>query len=158
MEGASFLQVLRILSGHPLYTQPSIEYIPLIYPPLYFYVSALVAKIMGVGFMPLRLVSVLAFIGCLLFVYRIIELITKNNHVSLIGVGFFAATYPLSGAWFDIARVDTLFVFFCIAAIYFSNKENSERSNTIKCFLDSRHFHKANRNHCINRFPGLSPA
>ena len=124
MEGASLLQVIRILSGHPLYTQPSIDYIPLIYPPLYFYLSALAAKIMGIGFMPLRLVSILAFIGCLLFTYRIIKSVTNNDYASLIGISFFAATYPLNGAWFDIARVDTLFVFFSIAAIYFSSKEN----------------------------------
>jgi len=125
MEGASLLQVIRLLNNFPLYTQPSIEYVPLIYPPLYFYISALFTQILGTGFLALRLVSVLSFAGCLIFVFKIIKSISKDNFASLIGVGLFAATYPLSGAWFDIARVDTLFVLFCIMGIFYSSGEKT---------------------------------
>jgi 4-amino-4-deoxy-L-arabinose transferase-like glycosyltransferase len=126
MEGASLLQVMRISTGQPLYAQPTIDYIPLIYPPVYFYLSALATKILGLGFAPLRLVSSLAFVGSLVLIYLIIRSITQNTFSSLVGAGFFAATYPLSGIWFDVARVDTLFVFFCIAAIWFSSRNDAK--------------------------------
>jgi len=125
MEGASLLQVVRILKGQALYTQPSLDYIPLIYPPVYFYLSAIAAKILGLSFAPLRLISALAFAGCLVFIFLIIESTTKDRYSAFIGAGFFAATYPLSGIWFDVGRVDTLFVFFCIGAIWFSSKDDT---------------------------------
>jgi 4-amino-4-deoxy-L-arabinose transferase-like glycosyltransferase len=48
---------VRVLQHQPLYVPPQIAFIPFEYPPLYFWVSALVAKIVGIGFFPLRLVS-----------------------------------------------------------------------------------------------------
>jgi hypothetical protein len=36
----------------------------------------------------------------------------------LAAVGLFAASYPLTGTWFDIARVDTLFLLLVMAAAY----------------------------------------
>jgi len=125
IEGASLLQVLRILTGQPLYTQPSLDYIPLIYPPVYFYLSAFVTRLLGVSFAPLRLVSAVAFAGCLVIIFLIIESTTKDRYSAFIGAGFFAATYPLSGIWFDVARVDSLFVFFCITAIWLSSREDA---------------------------------
>ncbi|MHC4458094.1 MAG: hypothetical protein ACYS0I_13605, partial [Planctomycetota bacterium] len=40
MEGGSVHQIERILEGKKLYVSPSLEFVPYIYPPLYFYVSA----------------------------------------------------------------------------------------------------------------------
>ncbi|MBL8716184.1 MAG: hypothetical protein JNL79_09325, partial [Myxococcales bacterium] len=42
MEGGMVDQVRWILAGHKLYVKPSIDFVPFIYNPLYFYVSALV--------------------------------------------------------------------------------------------------------------------
>ena len=124
MEGASLLQVIRILRGQALYTQPSLDYIPLIYPPIYFYLSALAARFLGLSFAPLRMISTLAFAGSLVFIFLIVESTTKDKYSAFIGAGFFAATYPLSGIWFDVGRVDTLFVFFCVGAIWFSSRND----------------------------------
>ena len=49
------VQVSRLLAGKALYVPPSIDFVPLIYPPLFFYASALIAKIIGLGFGALRL-------------------------------------------------------------------------------------------------------
>jgi hypothetical protein len=125
MEGVSLLQVIRILNGQALFVQPSIEYVPLIYPPVYFYLSAFIARILGAGFPALRLVSILSFVVCLFFVFKIIRSVSQDVLVSVAGVGFSAATYPLSGAWFDIARIDTLFVMFCIMGIYYSRGDKT---------------------------------
>ena len=53
MEGGSVDHVRRILAGQPLYIRPSLSFTPFIYTPLYFYVSAAVAKCIGIGFTPL---------------------------------------------------------------------------------------------------------
>ena len=54
MEGAGLVQVRHLLAGKTFYVPPSIDFIPLIYPPLYFYASAIITKLIGLGFGALR--------------------------------------------------------------------------------------------------------
>lgn len=117
MEGASLAQVQRVLLGKPLYVQPSIYYIPMIYPPLYFYLSAFFAKIAGLNFFSLRLVSLISSLGTMLVVGRIVYLQTKNLLSIILAVGLFAGTFYLSGGWFDIARVDMLAIFLFLISL-----------------------------------------
>ena len=118
LEGASLIQVHRLLAGQPLYAQPTFDYVPLIYSPLYFYVSALFARILGFGFLPLRLVSFLATLACLALVYLIVKKYTSNQYASLMAAGSFLALYKISDTWFDLARVDMLAVFLTLLAVY----------------------------------------
>ena len=60
MEGGSVELVARVAAGHSLYTAPSLGFVGWTYPPLYYWIAAGVAKLTGVGFLPLRLVSLLA--------------------------------------------------------------------------------------------------
>jgi hypothetical protein len=49
MEGGTVDVVQRVIRHQPLYTQPTAEYVPYIYPPLYYWVSAQIARVIGVG-------------------------------------------------------------------------------------------------------------
>lgn len=124
MEGTSLVQVQRILSGELLYVRPSLEYVPLIYPPVYYYISAALTKLLGFGFFPLRLVSLFASIGSIALIYLIVRMRTNFILPALISAGFFAATFKLSGAWFDIARVDMLALFFILLAVFLASHGN----------------------------------
>ena len=84
MEGASVLQVQRILDHEPLYTAPSIHFVPLIYNPFYFYVSALLATFTGNDFLPLRLVSVLSSVGCFALIFKFVYRRTTSHFASWI--------------------------------------------------------------------------
>jgi 4-amino-4-deoxy-L-arabinose transferase-like glycosyltransferase len=123
MEGASLVQVYRIYTGQGLYLQPSLEYIPLIYPPLYFYLAAALFKIMGIGFLPLRLISFASTVGSLVVIYYAVKDKTTSAVIGLVAAGSFVATFKLGGAWFDIARVDMFFIFLSLAAVYFLGKQ-----------------------------------
>jgi len=118
IEGASLLQVWRILSGHQLYASPSIDYIPMIYSPLYFYTSAALAKSIGFGFLPLRLVSFVSSLGCLVLIYSFIRGEGYGRSAAIIACGLFSATYSLTTGWFDIARVDSMFLFLALGSLY----------------------------------------
>ena len=63
IEGGVVDDVRHILAGHQLYVRPSIKFMPYIYTPLYYYVAAGAAKVFGIGFFPLRLVSFVASLG-----------------------------------------------------------------------------------------------
>lgn len=118
MEGGSVDHVRRILAGLPLYAQPTLDFTAYIYTPLYWYVSAAVSVVLGVGFLPLRLVSLTASLGCFYVLYRFVRRETRSATWALVSAGLYAATYRASGAWFDLARVDSLAMFFLLTAIY----------------------------------------
>lgn len=118
VEGGVVDHVTRVLSGQPLYVKPSIEFTPFIYTPLYYYIAAVVAKLFGNGFLPLRLVSFLASLGCFAVIYKFVQRETGGRVAGFIAVGVFAATYSLTGTWFDVGRVDMLALFFVLTAFY----------------------------------------
>jgi hypothetical protein len=118
MEGTSLVQVQRILAGKPLYLRPSLDYVPLIYPPLYYYSAALLAQLIGPGFLPLRLVSLFSTIGCMVLVFLLVRKIQPNILAQTIAVGLFGATFSIGGAWFDVARVDMLALLLALLSIY----------------------------------------
>ena len=118
MEGAVVDHVQRVLSGRPVYTEPSIEFVPFIYTPLYYYVSALFAAVLGIGFLPLRLVSTLSSIGCLAVLFHFVRRETGSPSCGILAASLFSATFLLSGAWLDIARMDSLFLFLLLGGVH----------------------------------------
>ncbi len=140
MEGGSLDHVRRILMGEKLYVEPSLEFVPFIYGPLYFYVSAAVSVALGVGFIPLRLVSLVASIGCFGMIFLIVKRETRDSFAGLIASGLFAATFQIGGAWFDLARVDSLFLFLLLAGVYVLRFYSSWRSGVVAGLLFSLSF------------------
>ncbi len=133
MEGASLIQVKRLMAGQALYTTPSINYVPLIYPPLFFYASAGIAKLIGFGFGALRFVSFLSSIICALVIFLAITEVTNSKFAGRLGVGCFMSTFLLTGQWFDIARADMLAAALSLFAVYLAS-ENEDPKN-LKIFL-----------------------
>ncbi len=116
MEGASIGHIDRLVRGQPLYVKPSIDFTPFIYPPLYFQVSAWLAKLVGVGFLPLRLVSIAASFGCFALLYALVRPESRSPAPALVAAGLFAACYRQGGAWLDIGRVDSMFLCLVLGA------------------------------------------
>ena len=118
MEGAMVDHVRFLLAHGNIYTPPSIEFVPYLYNPLYYVVAASLSWITGVDYFTLRLVSILASLACFALIYRLVSRETRDPQMGLVSSGLFAATYALSGGWFDIARVDSLSLALGLAAIY----------------------------------------
>ncbi len=118
MEGGSVEHIIRILQGKDIYVKPSMDFIPYIYTPLYSWVSALVSKIMGVGLMPLRLVSMVSSVICMIFIYLIVKKETDNKFAALVSMCLFPACFFIGGSWFDLARVDSLFLAMVLVSAY----------------------------------------
>jgi hypothetical protein len=118
MEGAMLDVVLRVQGSKPLYVAPSIDYVPFIYPPLYFYVSAGACVLFGSGLFALRLVSFVSALGCMAIAFRFVQRETRDNAAASASAGLYAATFAAGGAWFDLARIDSLFLCLLLAALY----------------------------------------
>jgi len=119
MEGAMVHHVARVLAGKPLYGPPALEFTPFLYPPLYYWVCALAARVVGLGYLPLRFVSLVSSGAIFWFIYRIAQRDTASWRAGVLAAGLFAATYRLGGAWLDVARNDSLFLALMLAGLYF---------------------------------------
>jgi hypothetical protein len=135
MEGGSLHQVTRILLGQKLYVAPSLDFTPFIYNPLYFYAAALLSKLLGADLFTLRLLSLVASLGC----FSVIGLIVWNECGDLLcGIlsgSLFAATFSLTGGWFDLARVDSLFLFLFLLGLYVIRRWDSTLATVAAAIL-----------------------
>ena len=110
IEGGSLEHVRRVLHGHELYTRPTLAWTPNIYPPLYYWVAAAVAHVVGLGLPALRAVSIAASIAVAVAVWLLVREDTHEVVGPTIAGGFVFAMYVIGGAWYDLARVDSLFL------------------------------------------------
>ncbi|MDQ6804999.1 MAG: glycosyltransferase family 39 protein [Actinomycetota bacterium] len=127
MEGGSVELVGRVLSGHSLYAAPSPSFVGWTYPPLYYVIAAAVAKVVGLGFLPLRLVSLIASLGAMATLGWMVIRETDNRTAGLVAAGLFAATFRISGAWFDTGRVDSLFLALTLLALLWGRQARGVR-------------------------------
>ncbi len=132
IEGATVNSAQWILSGHFLYERPALEFTPLIYNLLYFYVSAAFTALLGPGFLAPRLVSILATLGCCGLIFALIRQETRSWKAALTGAGFYAATFKMTGVWMDVARADSLLVMFLVLAAYVVRRKPG-RTGALMC-------------------------
>ncbi|MFH1144007.1 MAG: glycosyltransferase family 39 protein, partial [Candidatus Eisenbacteria bacterium] len=118
MEGGLVDHVQRIVNGQGIYVSPSLDFIPYAYAPLYAYLSAGVAQLIGVGFVAPRLVSLAASLAACGLIFLWVRRETGRASAGLIAAALFAAMYRLAGTWFDIARCDSLFLALLLASLY----------------------------------------
>ncbi len=118
MEGGVVDHVHRVLTGRPLYSAPSLEHVPFIYTPLYYYAAALLSRLTGEGFLAPRLLSLGSACGSFALVGLLVRRETGSAALGVVSAGLLAATYGASGFWFDIARVDSLSLCLTLAGAY----------------------------------------
>lgn len=127
LESNSLIEVHRMLAGHQIYPAPTISYVPDGYPPLYFVVSAGVAKVLGVSYVSLRLVSLASSLACFALLADLIRRETASAWAGIAAAGLLAATYSAAGNWFDIGRVDSLFLALSICALHAARQMRGAR-------------------------------
>jgi hypothetical protein len=69
----------------------------------------------GTGFLPLRLVSFVASLGCLGLVFAYVRSASARRWPAVLATCLFAATYRQGGAWLDVGRADSLFLCLVLA-------------------------------------------
>lgn len=108
MEGGIVDHVRVVLAGEPLYRRPSLEFTPYIYTPLYYYACALPAALLGPSFAVVRVVSAGSILVSSAIVHSWVRRETQDALAGIVAAGLLAATFNLTGCWFDIARPDSL--------------------------------------------------
>lgn len=109
-ESAGVDQINRILAGSKIYTQPALDFAPLVYTPLYYYLAAGVSALIGNSLLSARLVSFVAAILSVILINRLVYKETKNQLIAWISGTAYLSCFALSSGFYDLARVDSVYV------------------------------------------------
>lgn len=114
MEGGILAHAYRIADGTGVYVEPSLDFVPFGYTPLYPTLVALVSSVFGMSYQVARGISILSMLVVVSLVFFTIVRGTERAHRgwalsgAALAVGVFAATYPWVEGWFDLVRGDML--------------------------------------------------
>jgi hypothetical protein len=116
MEGGMLTHAARLLSDKPIYAAPSADFVPFFYTPLYPTLLAGLSHLTGgLSFALGRGVS-LAFtlytLGLLFYIGRR----EAGVRAGLIAAGLYAAMFRFTGAFYDVARPDAMFIALVLSA------------------------------------------
>lgn len=105
----------RILDGEPLYAEPSADFVPLLYTPLFMYLAAGLSLVCGEGLPTLRLVSILASLTTFVLLFVAVRSHTRSRFAALVACGIWAGGYFVVDTWFDCERVDSTMLALALA-------------------------------------------
>ncbi|MBK7897698.1 MAG: glycosyltransferase family 39 protein [Anaerolineaceae bacterium] len=117
VEEGMVMQAWRVAQGLPVFVPPNAEFVPQVYMPLFTWLGGLLMRLTGFGFWPLRLISFLSVGGTAVLIFTIGWRESGSKVVAFVGSGLFLGGYRLVGGWYDLARVDALFAFLCLAGL-----------------------------------------
>lgn len=127
LEAPMLLAAERISHGLPLYVAPNFHFIPYMYAPGYYYASGWLVRWMGSGFLPLRLLSLLATCVSFALLYGMVLLEAPKadrqrpllrHGAALAAAGAYAAAYPWTRWWYDLGRVDSFYLCLFLLAVF----------------------------------------
>ncbi len=115
-EDGLLMQALRGARGQAIYLPPNVEFVPHSYMPLYTYFGSLLFTLLPPSYAPLRLLSLAASGVAALIIFFVARRESQSRTLGFVSAGLFFAGYRLSGGWYDLARVDSLFIALVLAA------------------------------------------
>ncbi len=117
VEDGMLMQALRVAGGQLLYVPPSAEFAPHVYMPLTTWLGALLLRLTGPTFLPLRLLSLAATLATATLIGLIARRESGSRVIALICGSLYLAGYRIAGGWYDLARVDAVFVLLALAGV-----------------------------------------
>jgi hypothetical protein len=132
MEGGTLDVVQRVREQAPLYTAPSVDYVPYIYTPLYYYVVAALSSLLGLSFFTARLCSFACTVATLGVIYTLVTRDTQRRPLGLAAATLYLGSFEAVGCWFHLARVDSLYVLL-LALVLLLVREQGSIARDVTC-------------------------
>jgi len=104
MTGSTMDHVERVRAGSPLYVAPSAGFVPFLYPPLYYWVVAL----LGGSALAARLVSIGSVVAQAVCAFFVAGRVGAKGHTRFLAPGIIVASFSYVGFWYDVERSDML--------------------------------------------------
>lgn len=120
-EGGSAYMAWRVLHHLPVYTRPGDVFAPFPYPPGHTLALALAGWMTGgLDYGAARSVSVLSYVLLSVTLAWTLQRQFENRWTGLVsglaGAAFVACSFPVVGGWYDLIRVDSMMMAFCVLA------------------------------------------
>src|SRR5262249_30556538 len=107
MTGSILDHVERVRNGQPLYVAPTSDWIPFMYPPLYYWVAAQLSRVMP-EIIACRAISIAATLAQAAMLWPLARRAGASRLWAATGIGVFFACYSYTAFWYDIERCDPL--------------------------------------------------
>ena len=135
MEGVIWQHFQRAASFQAVYPQPSPEFVPFAYNPLYYVLAVPFSWVFGVNLFTLRLVAILGMTGSGLILYLVVSKETGSSWWGLMAVGLFAVGYNVMDAYLDSANADSWLLFSALLGSYLIYRNRSRKQNLLGVVL-----------------------
>lgn len=109
-EDSILMQTLRLVQGQPVYVPPNAVFNPHVYMPFYFWLGSWLIRLTGPNLVPLRLLSLAATLTTTALIYFIARRESRHAWIALACAGLYLGGYRINGFWYEVIRVDSLFV------------------------------------------------
>jgi hypothetical protein len=117
VEEGMVMQALRVAGRQPVFLPPNAEFVPQVYMPLYTWLGGLVLRLTGPSYLPLRLLSLIATLGTAAVIFFVARREAGDRWLAVTCASLYLAGYRIVGGWYDLARVDSLFVALAVAGV-----------------------------------------
>lgn len=144
MELLKLQHVKRLLAGLPLYVEPSPEFVPLVYNPLYYYLVLPFTQWFGVNLPTLRIVSIAGAVGAYVVVFLAVSYdVQRLNRApsngwldrpawwGLLAAGLMAAAFRVMDTYLDNAAADSWTLFTILLGCYLIGLRHSRLVNLL---------------------------
>jgi len=133
-ESGFLYQAHRLMHGLPIYGPPSQGFLPYPYPPGYTVMLALAGRIFGLDYSTGRAVSLLFFIAGSAVLAREVWVHCSARRSAplwvLLSLGTIAASFPVTGGWYDLVRNDSMTMALVVIAAALVGAERPTRLRT----------------------------
>jgi Dolichyl-phosphate-mannose-protein mannosyltransferase len=117
MEGGMLTHSLRLVEHQPIFAPPSVDFIPYLYTPGYPALVYWLSKLFGLGYGLGRAVSLLSYVATIVLVYVYARREGGSRAVAAVALAIPCAAFVPCGAWYDLARPDSLFLLLVTAGL-----------------------------------------
>lgn len=135
VEDGLLMQALRIARGQAVFLAPNADFVPHVYMPLYTSIGGLMFKFVAPGFVPLRLLSLCATVVSTWMIYLITQRESNRRWLALVSGALYLSGYGIIGGWFELARVDALYVALTLAGVASAIYSNGSTRHLFVCGL-----------------------
>ncbi|HEY8151090.1 MAG TPA: hypothetical protein VIK51_19440 [Vicinamibacteria bacterium] len=110
MEGTMLLHAHRLREGQTLYAPPSLAFVAFAYPPLQPALVAAASLLFGLDYSTGRALSIVGYFVALAAAYAFLREAGVPRAIALGGLAISAAAFAPTGAWYDLVRIDSLWL------------------------------------------------
>ena len=126
LEGLTIDYARTLAAGGNLYAPPSLHFAPNWYPPLQYAVSLPFLWLSGWQLWGARLVSIASTLGAVAIGIRMLRRAGASGAAIFAAIAIVFAYYPVTWYWYDVARVDSLAVFFTVAGLAVLTRDGAQ--------------------------------